>query len=683
MTGTSNPPATIEGGGTNLSEYRALLQVLVYASQKSHDAAAVIHDALVGGVVATFFDRQQRIQNGVFLPSSKCIATMAPLIAEGFYSPSLSYTLDNPFSTLYQPLSESYGRDLFTLVILLFPDCFMDGPPMDSHSRTNSLSASAPITPQAVALHSALNISPSVHRESTPSTGTRDANVTKISPLSTYREPTTVIFPSLSVTHANTQALGSGGTLPHAEADVMQLHHYRLQVAAQYLSVINDTLHDVQVRQLKKGKGAALTSSKTTPAEVVNLRVIQTFMEKLKMMLLCCMSASEVVYQGVLGAPESSHKGGSPIQGLENDGMEDPTRYGVPVPLSPMQQLEQLTTQCSLFKHLRWADPVESWNWSESGKEAEEWYDRVLEHVNDVFVKHRQCELETFLFTLKEEALREQGRAITHAPEILMHRATDGHRGVTLELCPSQVPYKPRLPSLPIQNGETHVLLPTSRLCMHSISGDSYVELLFDAATSPFITVLNRWKQKRFTDAQLREETNLFFSTPWNRISEQQRCMIQNYVLSNGFIDKIVEKNPVLLARIVLWSKENVGNESDNGQMSLNVDNEGHNATLKDKNSDEPLVNLSTKIINEVLSGSTFSVSTAHFIRELVARRALDKSIFMAWAQRQCAGFHRNSTSFPPEKTFLALMDFVLVQASWELEPALAAVMQDLRTAAK
>ncbi|CCW67031.1 unnamed protein product [Phytomonas sp. Hart1] len=672
MLGFSNPPATIEGGGTNLSEYRALLQVLVYASQKSHEAAAVIHDALVGGVVATFFDQQQRFQNGVLLPSSKCIATMAPLISEGFYSPSLSYTLDNPFSTRYQPLSESHGRDFFTLVILLFPDCFMDGPFIDTHSRTNSLSTSIPMIPQMFTHSNILSASPSVHRENTPPAGTRDGVGNKISPVSAHREPPTIVVPSLSATHGNIHILGSSGTFPHAEVDVMQLHRHRLQVSKQYLSVINDTLHDVQVRQLKKEKAAGSASAKPTGGEVVNIRVVQTFMEKLKMMLLCCMCAAEMAYQDA----RADH-------GLGGHSGDGPVGGGGPVRLSPMLQLEALTTHCDVFQHLRWADPVESWCWGESGKEMEEWYDRALVHINGIFVAHRQCDLQTFLFTLKEEVLRKQGQVTAHAPEILMYRATDGHRGVTLELCPSKVQFKPKLPSLPIQSGEAHVLLSTPKPCMHPISGNSYVELLLDAASSPIITALNRWKQKRLTDAQLREETNLFSSTTWNHINEQQQHMLQRNVLSNGFIGKILEKNPILLARIVVWARKNVGNESDIKQESLNVGSKCHNLPFVQENKDEPLVDLSSEITNEVLSSSTFSVSTAHFIRELVARHALDKKIFMAWVQRQCTGFQKNSKSSPLEKIFLALMDFVLVQASWELEPGLVPIMLDLRTAAK
>lgn len=131
---------------SNLCTYRALLHVLAYAAQRQHTPYDIVHDALMGGVVTAFGDREGRIHDTVLLPSSKCMSTVAPLIEEGFFT-SYSACTKQKVPTAgagdgnatyrgvkrYSVWSEGDMCDNYSLIVLLFPDCFVEGPTCASH----------------------------------------------------------------------------------------------------------------------------------------------------------------------------------------------------------------------------------------------------------------------------------------------------------------------------------------------------------------------------------------------------------------------------------------------------------------------------------------------------------------------------------------------------------------------
>lgn len=611
--------ATIEGGGTNLSEYRAFLQVLVYASQKQHAAVDVVLDAQMGGVVACFMHNSQQCSHNVLLPSSKTIGTMTPLVSEGFFSPSLSHTQDNVFGTSYQPLSESLGRDAFTLIILLFPDCFVSGSPMADTVLETAASSLAPTPDVEAEANNSLVTPPNLKRSQN----------TMNSTIMTSRSH------SLSTSlHAPTASLVTSQSQPIV-ADIFKLHTYRIRVACLLLSVFNDTLHDVQVRQLMKARTGPLERKDTDAvgAEESNLVAVKRIWEQAKLMLICCACSSELAFRAWrLEAAQS------------ND-------------VDPRHILEDLVgTQFS--------EPVEQWDWGRNAEQCDIWYDTLLGGVNHVFAERAGMSLQAFLKRTKEAALREDGRKRTHAPELLLHRATDGHRGVTLELLPFCV-IRPSLPSLPVQAGELATLSPPSH---SSVYHDG---LLFDDISSPLNGVLQRWISRKLTDAQMKEEQATFFTTPWDTLSSGYRRILSGFLLFPEHIAKILDKNPAVLARVVLWTYHIYGEEAT---ALLPTEKGDSSDCFFPVPPGSPRNALAEDILQYVLFDLPFSSAVGHFVRELAVHYGLSQPTVLKWIDVQ-----KDRLCAPHTKTFVLLIEYLLVQMRWSLPPSTATVLEEIK----
>ncbi|KAH9581936.1 Protein of unknown function DUF5393 [Trypanosoma melophagium] len=228
-----------------LLENRALLQVLTHAENTCRSPIDILKGAIAGGVVVSFSDEKKRYADTVLLPSSSDLSTLAILITEGFFVPSLHRVVRDQLSE-YTVVGESGCFEPLAIPVLLFPDCF-------------AVPSACEITPQ-----------------STPSRSLQSTGV------------------GFMNTSTDSHSPQSGGSA--ISADICQLHKLRSNVAILLLKSVNEVLQDAEVWKLKASR-AKNTTGKTAAGEVAAANAVIALFYEVKILLLCCILSSNKAYR--------------------------------------------------------------------------------------------------------------------------------------------------------------------------------------------------------------------------------------------------------------------------------------------------------------------------------------------------------------------------------------------------
>ncbi|ORC93085.1 uncharacterized protein TM35_000024110 [Trypanosoma theileri] len=232
-----------------LLENRALLQVLTHAENTSRTPIDILKGAVAGGVVVSFIDEKNRYPDTVLMPSSSDLATLAILITEGLFVPSLHRVVGDQLSR-YTVVGESGCFESLAIPVLLFPDCF-------------AVPSACESTPQ-----------------STPSR-----------PL---LSPGTVT--ATGVTNTSLDSHSSQTGVSAASVDIYQLHKLRSNVGILLLKSVNEVLQDAEVWKLKASR-TKNTTGKDTSTEVAAMNAVIALFYEIKILLLCCILSSDRAYK--------------------------------------------------------------------------------------------------------------------------------------------------------------------------------------------------------------------------------------------------------------------------------------------------------------------------------------------------------------------------------------------------
>ncbi|KAG5464685.1 hypothetical protein LSCM4_00125 [Leishmania orientalis] len=752
---------------SNLRHYRALLQVLAYASQREQTAEEVVRDALTGGVVMPFtvthnanapdvamktrgsscvtrMDAAVSSENPLhgeasistlLLPSSKFIGTTASLLADGFFCfAPLSSTVENSRSTSYQHRSECQVRDLFTLIILLFPECFVaekvprvalamrggEGTASQTHSSNRAESevqhpcpdsmGSPPsshtpltlpyglLTPSAQRLHTSasegrdivMGAEPLPQSVNDAALGGFPAASLDISPL--LRSPAKLSHTDagagdgecLGGNNTNSSASTNVTALPVANAvpislDVLDvLLDSRRSLAIVLLSLINDALREVQYRQLEQSQTTRPAVGATAAARHSSCEggVLQFSAEVLltaKLLLMSVISSSAVWRQRVSRAMESWK---TALQGVA---------LPLSPPPSPFHVLNELLGEESDGATLFLAVPVEHWSWGRDKDALGQWYDRLLGRLL-VAADHAGVQLDAYMKSAKSTAAS-SGCSVSSFPTLLLHRPSDGQPAVEMSL--ASVPQFSgfvRLPSLPIQQGEVHFLL-----CPSSLEDKTGVlrarghELLLDSTASPTADFFQACASTACTEAQLQPSGD---AMPWlfrhrlADLSSTEQGIIAAALCDPATLSAVLEKNAAMLARVTLWCRGCWPPPPDAASVMASAS--GPSNDMIQNECRKTVHSIGDEVEQQILFRRPFSASVGRYVRELVTLKGLSKDVLETWMRHVCKGAVAaagasvdGSVSSSHRAMFLALVKFAVLHNRWRLNPEVEALQKD------
>ncbi|KAG5489996.1 hypothetical protein JKF63_00115 [Porcisia hertigi] len=756
----STPPhAPAMARGSNLQHYRALLQVLSYAAQRELTAEQLVQDAMTGGVVVPFkvlhnadastiamkfqtpsCNFRPGAQLGanscslhelgsntmLLLPSSKFIGTTASLLADGFFCfAPLSSTVEKSPGTSYQYRSESQVRDLFTLIMLLFPECFVaetlpripsanrDAESWSSQTQLG-VRADSEVQDSSFASKGSLFISPP--RPALPGIEhTPTARQTRISFTAEHgivadagslhkgksdrafsscgtaalgespcRLASSVVFTDhssigegdgLGGTPANTSVPPNAVALSIVDAVPLTLDTLdvlldaRRSLAIVLLSHINDALHKVQYRQIEQSHATtpARGAKRLPTCRLLESGVMRYSLEVLltaKLLLLSTISASAVWRKLFATACENK---------IVSRGAA----------LSPLHVLMELvgeeTTGATPFVSL----PVEQWVWGREEDALGRWYDRFLEKLL-VGTDRAGVRIDAYLQRAKSDAVR-TGCSVSCFPTLLLHRPSDGQPAVEMSIASApRVSASVRLPSLPVQPGELQVFLCTSALedktgLLHARGH----ELLLDSTSSPTADFFHACASSACAEAQLQPSGD---ALPWlfrrrlTDLSSTEQGIVAAVLRDPAMLSAVLEKNPAMLARLTLWCRNRWPPPLNPSSLLPKASTQSNNIVVRNENTEEGQ-SLDAKVEQYVLFHHPFSATVGRYVRELVTLKGLSQELLEAWMQHVCASATADgSASSPHRAMFAALVKFAVLHNRWQLDPKVEALHNEYFT---
>lgn len=753
---------------SNLRHYRALLQVMTYAGQREQTAEQVIRDAMVGGVVVPFTvmhntnalavavktgdppcitpldapvsaDNLSREEVGIItllMPSSKFIGTAASLLADGFFSfAPLSSTVDKSRSTSYQHRSECQVRDLFTLIMLLFPECFIaetlprtllemreaEGSVSDTQSSNRAesevphpssvsrvsppISPTPPILPRGQGTPSAERIHASasegrgiaVDAESLSNSivdatlggfqaGPLEGSLGVLTPAklvttdtgATDGEGLGVSSTSASMT-ANLMTLPIVNAVPLSLDVLYVLLESRQSLAVVLLSLINDAVREVQYRQLEQSHTSTTATGSTAAARLPSCEggVLQFSAEVLltaKLLLMSVISASAVWRQRFSKTMESAKTV------LQRDAI-----LPLPPP-SPFHVFSELLGEDAEGATPFLTVPVERWSWGKEKDALGQWYDRLLDRLL-VATDAAGVGLDAYLKSAKSTAVS-CGRSVSAFPALLLHQPSDGQPAVEMNLASvARLSGSVRLPSLPIQQGELHLLLcPGMQEDKTGVPQARGHELLLDATASPTADFFQACASSACTEAQLQASGD---AVPWlfrqrfTELSTTEQGIVTAALCDPATLSAVLEKNAAMLARLTLWCRNRWPPTLDASTVLASTARQSHDE-VNENESPQAVHSIGDQVEQHILFQRPFSASVGRYVRELVTLRGLSKDVLEAWMRHVCTGADAaagaavdGSIASPHRAMFSALVKFAVLHNRWQLHPEVEALQKE------
>ncbi|KPI86745.1 hypothetical protein ABL78_4162 [Leptomonas seymouri] len=727
---------------SNLLQYRALFQVFTYARVKKQSAELLARDAMTGGVVVPFClpsnvvvseapfsavstqsskqtiltaDQQQQQQQAVsseaeyshvlLLPSSKCIGTLATLLADGFFNIApLSSTAEKVRGAPYQHRSECEARDYFTLIELLYPDCFVAEALPLALLAMRRAEVTTPQASQSTRLATRDWKSPPVQdprvgddldgegaaglarsppplpctQNSIPTeSSSREISVVSGLQSSAKSTATELVLDSFHLAGSSAAiptSVPAGTMVPEVDpvvldiASISGLLECRRSLATVLLSSLNESLHDVQYRELERSKSTGTVgATPTQSSEAAALCLSSEFLLTAKILLLSCMAASEVWRRQAVSAYEKAESsiGTSGVSQL-------PSPYDVLKKLFEQEEaiVENFTTV-----------PVEDWVWGRDREVLAQWYDRVLGRLL-LSAEAAGVHLDSFLQSSKSSASK-QGEAVSRAPTLLLHRPSDGRPAMELNLSfVDTLNFALPLPVMPLQAGEVQLLLhpcvvrKTKTGLMVSSRGH---ELLFDSAASPTADFLQSCVTSACTSAMLQDSgagLPVHFKRRFHELSTSEQRMIKAFLEDPQLFGLFLEKNAPMLARLTIWcegkwpplrgSPHNCNGDEGGGELPVvgvaATSNEGGKVAAQIKES--------------VMLRRPFNAAVGRYVREMVVLNGFDQATVERWIDHICNDIAQDGAFSTHRATLAALVKFMALQNKWTWSPEVDALQK-------
>eukprot|EP00796_Vickermania_ingenoplastis_P005023 gene5023-3618_t len=582
--------------GPSLSYYRALVHIFSYASQHGKDATDIIQDGIRGGVIQAFRrDTNSAVSancsgndNGAasdlkdiqWMPSSSFISAVATAVAQGFFCPSLPFTAEGGASS-FNFRSEAFPRDAFTVIVLLFSDCFTDS----QHIICNHQVEESQPDETSQRSSSPLIKSDTPHRH--------DSNETR---------------PTASYSPGSVLACSTIQRLHISESDWKALQEVREEVAVSFLSSLHRSMYQIQMHHIEKRSAEATAAGNAnkkneTPTERrphsdpgnAVLDTLTSELERLKALLLLCICCASV---------------GSEVTAAGNQLEKAPfTTDGLFMTISKGQFH-------TAFDHQKRC---------ERQVEQDAWFDALVKDITKAYeAAHRGDKgppptLDALLQRIWSRS-REAAQKLCASPQLVLHRPHDGHPGSSIEL--NRVCPMPALPHMPIQTGETIFMLSQSALAL-------------DCAATPLSTFLQRCAARKLSPADARAECAFLQERSWKDLSIKEHAIFHGFVSNPDNASKILDKNPEILAQIVLW-------------------------TIATRDDTTKKFDFADSVIHQILFEVPFSVSVGKFARELVQQGYLHEDIVLQWLEHCCQVSETSPSQF--SRSFFALVDFTVTR---------------------
>lgn len=769
----SSPLTAPVSQSSNLLQYRALFQLFSYARAKRQSAEHLVRDAMTGGVVVPFclvtsadtlpsdaaaattaptiprvsptptlltgeqplpLDEGQgrsaatddRVPPLLLLPSSKCIATLASLVADGFFQLTpLASTAERVREAPSAFRSECEPRDFFTLLALLYPDCCVpDDVPraVAALRRTNTTSSAAaaaahtgstgasserttPATLRASSPPSSMQASTTASRgwrspvahDSRPVlvanvdgtlgaaagplrltplpppdapadsfAASRSAFVSASPQLLSPMQPALAEFPpdasqvaNASVAAATTSVATTGASglllLPEVDPvpltldDANVLLECRRSLATVLLSSLNEALHDVQYRELERGRPAVTSTKERRSSEAVALHATSEVLLTVKAMLMTLMAAAEVWWRRWR---------------QQSDGAQQKTEVSLPsFSSSPHAVLCELLAKDAGAAARFTTLAVEDWTWGRDGTAMAQWYDQTLQSLLQSS-EAAGLKLDAFLQTAKSFAAQ-QGSSVSRAPTLVLHRPSDGHPAVQLNLSfVSSLNGAIALPVMPVQTGELQLLLhpcvvrPRGSDSVVVVSSRGH-EMLFDATASPTAEFLQSCAATACPAATLQSSGAALPALLRHRfgcLSASERGAVRAFLSDRQSLSAVLDKNAAMLARLTLWAE---------GLWPPAISAYRGDAATSGLATTEDGYELAASIKESVLFSRPFNASVGRYLREVLLLNGFDQMTLERWIRKVCEDL-AGDTGFVKHRTTLsALVKFAALQSKW------------------
>lgn len=710
-----NPVLPPIAQSSNLLHYRALFQVFTYARAKKQSAEHLVRDAMTGGVVVPFSLQCSTEPNSasfvlaspqptfpttaaaaaseqghchvLLLPSSKSLATLATLLADGFFNVApLSSTAEHVRGVSFHYRSECEVRDFFSLIILLYPDCLVaEALPRTllALRRAESTAASTATPPAPFSIVSAMRaVSPSNSLPVNQYLEDDDAAAepSRSPPPSPTRSAMSELV--LGAAHFANTALPEVDPVPVTMADMSDLLECRRSLATVLLSSFNEALHDVQYRELERARTTTrqekvaaspsqCTSAMPTSGEAAALQTTSEALLTAKLLLMSVMAASEVWRQRA----QRQKNNGAPSQ--------------LPSPYLVLYELlDADDATAAEFTTL----PVEEWGWGKGREATEQWYDRTLGRLLQS-TEAAGVSLEAFLQSSKSFAAR-QGRAISSAPTLLFHRPSDGCPAVEFHLSfMESLNAAVALPVMPLQPGEVQLLLHPCVVRRAARKGGVTVssrghELLLDSSASPTADFLQRCASSAFPSTMLQEPGGglpAHFKHRFYELSASERSMIQSFLDDPQLLTAFLDKNAPMLARLTIWcdgqwptrravacgSSDAEEKEKEEGESAFGGESAAGRRAAG-RGGDE----LAAGVKEAVMFRRPFNVAVGRYVREMVMLKGFDQETLERWVRHICTDVAQDGPFAAHRSTLSALVKFAALQSKWTWSSEIADLLK-------
>lgn len=641
----------------------------------------------------------------ILLPSPSVLSAVAALVNQEYFFPSLSL-LNSAGKNGLHYRSATFPREAFTMLVLLFPDCFVD---LHDHvESTSGLEGSSGSISSSSSLLQHSSRSPSPVVETTRELYRSDM---KHAP----SEPELLTASNLSPASPGNFLCDQRGALMARE-----------EVALAFLTSINSILYHIRMQEIEKrvttanfsqkeeaarpfhpmhqgsadyGGGSTFHSDNLDKSSVVeshshfielsNLSSFTVELERLKVVVVLCLCSSSVWMrkseknlEEKSEVPYSAHNGNARREHDISTVSDDGTLYA-----KAHRSNSSLFAAASPFSSFSLFDRVSEGIFFQSyelqqrpsnRKEHDVWYDKMIQKIHTAYQDAHSAlsegrgtasngdafplTIQKYLECIYSRASLESQK-LSRSPELLLYPPFDGRPSVVLTKVQPPIPAQPHMPLLP---GE---------MCFLFLS--SVLEI--DTCEDPLSLFLHHCSNRRLGPSDLRAQLLFLDELTRTPLTSKPFMILFAFLDNSDNVFKILEKNPEILSQMVLnfgTAEYDVSAQDDFAASHLPTQSALKVAEKKE-------YYLAMEIVRTVLFARPFSVNVGKFLRELLLREFLDGMMIVDWMRHCCSAAESNPSLLPRKSTlsrsFFALVDFAITRLEFRLEPTLSTRLSTLR----
>lgn len=641
----------------------------------------------------------------ILLPSPGVLSAVAALVRQEYFFPSLSLLNSAGKKGLHYQ-SATFPREAFTMLVLLFPDCFVDL--HDYLESSNGLEGSSGSSSSSSSLLQHISRSPSPVAEMARELDGSDVKSASLEP------------ELLATSDSSPETPG------HFLCDERGALMAREEVALAFLTSINNILYHIRMQEIEKRVTTARFSQKEEAArpfhpmrqgsadcdggftlrsdmfdkssvdepdshfiELSNLSLLTVELERLKVVVALCLCSSSVWMRESEKNKEEkdeeplcrhygnvrSEYGSSPTSDHgelhANKQRSGSTSFGDSSPFSPYSLFHRVSEGIFFQSYELQQRPS-------NRKQHDVWYDEMIQKIHAAYLEAHSAVSEgngtasnggAFPLTIQKyleciySRASMEARKLSLSPELLLYPPFDGRPSVVLTKVQPPIPAQPHMPLLP---GEMSFLFSSS-------------VLEIDTCEHPLSLFLHHCSTRRLGPSDLRAQLLFLDELTCTPLTSKSFMILCAFLDNLDNVFKTLEKNPEVLSQMVL----NFGTVEyeDSAQDVFAASPVATQSALEAAENKE--YHLAMGIVRTVLFARPFSVNVGKFLRELLLREFLDEMMIVDWMSHCCSAAESNSSLLPRKSTlsrsFFALVDFAIARLEFRLEPSLSQRLNTLR----